>query len=100
MPCGRSPLVSGPPPELFVSYLQPGVVVVCPGGWHLAPGSFGPLSLAPGPKLPANAAPETDIVNAISTAATNNVMRFLISSHLLSLFLQKHKNRLTSNVKR
>jgi len=62
------------------------VVVVCPGGWHFAPGSFGPLSLLPGPKLAAKAAPENDIVSAIVSAAINNVMRFLICSHLLSLF--------------
>jgi hypothetical protein len=43
------------------------------------------LSLLPGPKLPANAAPENDIVSAIVSAAINNVIRFLICSHLLSL---------------
>src|SRR5215212_11150600 len=31
-------------------YLQPGVVVVWPGGWHLALASFGPPPLLPGPK--------------------------------------------------
>jgi hypothetical protein len=31
-------------------YLQPGSLTVCPGGWHLAPPSFGPLLLLPGPK--------------------------------------------------
>jgi hypothetical protein len=29
-------------------YLQPGSLTVCPGGWHLAPASFGPLLLCPG----------------------------------------------------
>jgi hypothetical protein len=31
-------------------YLQPGSFTVWPGGWHLAPPSFGPLLLLPGPK--------------------------------------------------
>src|SRR5215218_3781186 len=30
-------------------YLQPGVSVVWPGGWHLALASFGPPPLLPGP---------------------------------------------------
>jgi hypothetical protein len=30
--------------------LQPGSSTVCPGGWHFAPPSFGPLLLLPGPK--------------------------------------------------
>jgi hypothetical protein len=32
------------------AYLQPGSSTVCPGGWHLAPPSCGPLLLLPGPK--------------------------------------------------
>jgi hypothetical protein len=32
------------------SYLHSGLSSVCPGGWHLAPGSCGPLLLLPGPK--------------------------------------------------
>src|SRR5215218_4465747 len=38
-----------------------------------------PSTIAP------NATPENDIVSAIVSAAINNVMRFLISFHLLSL---------------
>ena len=34
----------------LLAYLQPGVFTVCPGGWHFAPPSFGPLLLLPGPK--------------------------------------------------
>jgi hypothetical protein len=34
----------------IVDYLQPGSKTVWPGGWHLAPPSFGPLLLLPGPK--------------------------------------------------
>jgi 2-phosphoglycerate kinase len=49
----------------------------------------------PGPSLiAANATPETDIVSAITTAAINNVMRFLVSSHLLS-FCPKNKQPTT-----
>jgi hypothetical protein len=33
-----------------VAYLQPGSKTVWPGGWHLAPPSFGPFWLLPGPK--------------------------------------------------
>src|SRR5829696_560800 len=32
-----------------MAYLQPGVSVVWPGGWHLALASFGPPPLLPGP---------------------------------------------------
>ncbi len=39
----------------------------------------------------ANATPETDIVRAIVSAAINNVMRFLICSHLLSLLANTRK---------
>jgi hypothetical protein len=80
------PFVSGPPPALFASYLQPGSVVVCPGGWHFAPGSCGPLLLSPGPKSgSANAAPENDIISANMAAEVNNVMRLRIS--VTSFFL-------------
>ena len=37
------------------TYLQGEESLVCPGGWQRAPGSCGPLSLLPGPKLPATA---------------------------------------------
>src|SRR5215203_3008148 len=43
-PTGR-----GAPPHSSSVYLQPGVVVVWPGGWHLALASFGPPPLLPGP---------------------------------------------------
>ena len=67
------------------SYLQPGVVVVCPGGWHFAFPACGPPPLLPGPKDgAANATVPNDIVSAIASAAINNVMRFLIASHLPS----------------
>src|SRR5918995_1011011 len=71
--------ISGPPPTRFASYLQPGVVVVCPGGWHFAPPSFGPLLLLPGPKSgSANATPPNDIDSANMSAAINNEMRLRI----------------------
>ena len=38
------------PVAASVAYLQPGSNTVWPGGWHLAPASFGPFWLLPGPK--------------------------------------------------
>ena len=45
----RAPRVNSPARTLSL-YLQPGVFTVWLGGWHLAPESFGPLLLLPGPK--------------------------------------------------
>jgi hypothetical protein len=42
-----------------------------------------------------NATPENDIVSAIMSAANNNVMRFLISSHLLSYYPKQNRSRLS-----
>src|SRR5215211_7081341 len=72
--------------SLLPTYLQPGVSTVCPGGWHFAPGSFGPLLLLPGPKSgSANAAPAppNDIVSAKRAAMINIVMRLRIRVSLL-----------------
>jgi hypothetical protein len=88
VPCGRSSFVSGPPPALFASYLQPGVSVVCPGGWHFAFASFGPPPLLPGPK---DGAANAGAAVAIAMRLANNTaitLRF-ICSHLLSLSKQK-----------
>jgi hypothetical protein len=60
-------------------YLQGAVSDVCPGGWQRAPGSCGPLSLLPGPKLPAYAgAAEIDSAATDRTPAT--ILRFMASS--------------------
>jgi hypothetical protein len=37
--------------DAAIPYLQAGKSLVCPGGWHIAPASCGPLLLLPGPKL-------------------------------------------------
>lgn len=66
------------PPRVFLTryesqfYLQPGSSTVCPGGWHFAPPSFGPLLLLPGPKSgfpKAAAGTESAKAPASSTAA-------------------------------
>lgn len=49
----RAPNSAGERPDNrpdMASYLQPGSFTGCPGGWHFAPGSSGPLLLRPGPK--------------------------------------------------
>jgi len=47
----RPGLHTGAPARHTVAaYLQPGSNTVWPGGWHLAPPSFGPFWLLPGPK--------------------------------------------------
>jgi hypothetical protein len=48
-----------------------------------------PLPWGPVSACLANATPENDIVSANASAAINNEMRFLISSHLLSLSKNK-----------
>jgi hypothetical protein len=57
-----------------------------------------PLASPPGWLPPAfsfviapNATPENDMVSAIMSAAINNVMRFLISSHLLSYYPKQNR---------
>src|SRR5215203_151943 len=66
-------------------FRPPGEVsLFCPGG-HFPEDVVAGLPL-PGPSLiAANATPDTDMLSAITTAAINNIMRFLIPSHPLSL---------------
>ena len=66
-------------------FRPPGEVsLFCPGA-HLPVGVVSGLPF-PGPLfIAANATPDTDMLSAITSAAINNVMRFLIYSHPLSL---------------
>jgi hypothetical protein len=66
-------------------FRPPGEVsLFCPGA-HLPEGVRSGLPL-PGPSfIAANATPDNDMLSAITTAAINNIMRFLIPSHPLSL---------------
>ena len=66
-------------------FKPPGEVsLFCPGG-HLPEDVVAGLPF-PGPSLiAANATPDSDMLSAITSAAINNVMRFLIPSHPLSL---------------
>ena len=65
-----------------MTYLQPGSVTVCPGGWHLAPPSFGPLLLLPGPKSGSASAAGA---SAPSTPSVANAIarRFLMSTSIM-----------------
>jgi hypothetical protein len=69
-----------PPPA--AGYLHSGRSLVWPGGWHLAPGSWGPLLLFPGPKSgsPKATAGSASIPTDAAIAAS-----FLIWFHLPSL---------------
>jgi hypothetical protein len=60
------------------------VSLFCPAG-HLPEALVSGLPLPLPSSIAANATPDTDILSAIISAAINNEMRFLISSHLLSL---------------
>src|SRR5919112_5114188 len=66
-------------------FRPPGEVsLFCPGA-HLPVGVVSGLPF-PGPSfIAANATPDTDMLSAITSAAINNAMRFLILSHPLSL---------------
>jgi hypothetical protein len=66
-------------------FRPPGEVsLFCPGA-HLPVGVVSGLPF-PGPSfIAANATPDIDMLSAITSAAINNVMRFLILSHPLSL---------------
>src|SRR5215217_4133946 len=68
-------------------FRPPGEVsLFCPGA-HLPVGVRSGLPF-PGPSfIAANATPDTDMLSAIMSAAINNVMRFLICSHPLSLIV-------------
>src|SRR5215217_1145804 len=80
---------SSPDPPEHLSYghfFRPptDVSLFCPGG-HLPEAVVSGLPF-PGPSwIAANAKPDMDMLSAITSAATNNVTRFLISSHPLSL---------------
>src|SRR5829696_3780743 len=62
------------------AYLQPGVVVVCPGGWHLALASFGPPPLLPGPNDGSASAAAGASAPSTPRVANATAMRFLIVS--------------------
>src|SRR5215216_6770707 len=61
------------------AYLQPGVVVVWPGGWHLALASFGPPPLLPGPN-DGSASAAGASTPSTPRVANATAMRFLILS--------------------
>jgi integrase-like protein len=56
-------------------YLQPGSVTVWPGGWHFAPGSFGPLLLLPGPKSGSAKAGAAEIERAATASIDASALR-------------------------
>src|SRR5215211_8606941 len=58
----------------LTGYLQPGSFTVWPGGWHLAPPSFGPLLLLPGPKS-GSAKADAGIASAPTASATDTILR-------------------------
>jgi|SRR5215207_2939756 len=100
---GIGAIVSSPDSTTHLGYYghffnPPGdVSLFCPGEHLPAPLRSGlPF---PGPSsIAANATPDTDILSAIISAAINNVIRFLICSHLLSFF--QKQNRPTSPLRR
>src|SRR5215218_8762816 len=56
-------------------YLQPGSSTVWPGGWHLAPPSFGPLLLLPGPKSGSAKAGAADMDRAATARIDASALR-------------------------
>jgi hypothetical protein len=62
-----------------IPYLQGAVSDVCPGGWQSAPGSCGPLSLFPGPKLPAYAG-AAEIESAATDRMPASILRLIATS--------------------
>jgi hypothetical protein len=74
----RSPGAS----HTLAAYLQPGSFTVWPGGWHLAPPSFGPFELLPGPKSGSAATGAAGMASAptVRTAARSLRLRMCSSS--------------------
>jgi hypothetical protein len=82
--CAPRPTGRGAPPHSSSVYLQPGVVVVWPGGWHLALASFGPPPLLPGPN---DGSASADGASAPSNAQVDSAIAILLRSGLIQTSL-------------
>src|SRR5829696_3595943 len=91
----RKGAAAAAPPRVFLTsyepwfYLQPGSSTVCPGGWHFAPASFGPLLLLPGPKS-GSAAAAAGIESAKAPASSTAAIFLRIFRLLFPLFAEMH----------
>src|SRR5215203_3792577 len=82
--CAPRPTGRGARPHSSWVYLQPGVVVVWPGGWHLALASCGPPPLLPGPN---DGSASADGASAPSNAHVDSAIAIRLRSGLIQTSL-------------